>query len=123
MFATKDDLTEWLPEGVAWEPEADTDRVLKRASEVVADAVTSGYTVDDAGNPRVATVRDALRDATCAQVEQWLEVGEENDIAGLAPDASTHVGGLSLSRLPTILAPRAHRILRAEGLIGGGVAV
>lgn len=97
----------------------DVERVLQRASEVVAEAATAGYLADLDGAPVHTWDADALRDATCAQVEQWLEVGEENDIAGYSRGTSIGVaGGLNLSALPSILAPRARRILRAAGLVG-----
>lgn len=116
-FATAEDLGAFLPEGAEV---ADVDRLLLRASEVVADAATSGYLTDLDGAPVQTWVAEALRDATCAQVEQWLEVGEENDIAGYGRTTSIGIaGGLSLSALPSVLAPRARRILRAAGLSGG----
>jgi hypothetical protein len=92
------------------------DRLLKRATEVVADHVTTGYSITDAGDPSDPVIIQVLKDACCAQVEQWLEVGEENDIAGYPRAASVSVGGLNLSALPSVLAPRARRILRRGGL-------
>lgn len=118
-FATAADLTGWLPAALAWEA-ADVERILRRASEVVADGVTSGYYVDATGAPTDPVIAGALRDATCAQVEQWLEVGEENDIAGYPGDTFLSGGGLSQNRLPPVLAPRARRILRGEGLLNSG---
>jgi hypothetical protein len=126
-FATVTDLTGDATAGTAgWLSAAqaalldsnDAARILERATEVVAEAVTTGYYTDDLGNPTDDTVIEALRKACCAQVEQWLEVGEENDIAGYSRSATMSVGGLNLSELPSILAPRARRILRLAGLTG-----
>lgn len=125
-FATATDLAGTTSPGqVAWlsadqlaELGADADRMLLRATEVVAEAVTTGWALDTAGDPAVAEVKEALRDACCAQVEQWLEVGEENDVAGYSRATALGVGGVNVSSLPSILAPRARRILRLAGLNG-----
>lgn len=112
-YATDADLTAWLPAGTVV---ADAARLLLRASEVVDAAVRAPFTVVTATQlPVDSTVAAALRDATCAQVEQWVEVGEENDIDGLA-GRPVQIGGLSSDRAPE-LAPRAHRILLNAGLL------
>jgi len=123
-FATVEDLAgtgtsgrvRWLSDAQLALIAGDEDRILMRATEVVADAVTTGYYVDGAGNATDSEVGDALRDACCAQVEQWLEVGEENDIAGYPRGSGFSVGGLNISALPPVLAPRAKRILRHVAL-------
>lgn len=119
-LATSADLSAWLPgDGSVEVPTGPAaDRLIARASEVIAEHVTAGWALDALGDPADPDVKEALRDATCAQVEQWLEVGEENDIAGYSRAAAMGVGGMSLSSLPTILAPRARRILRLAGLNG-----
>lgn len=123
-YATADDLAGTSSPGqVAWlSPDQletigdDADRLLMRASEVIAEHVTTGYWLNSDGDPGDAHVRVALADATCAQVEQWLEVGEENDIAGYSRATAMSVG-ISVSSLPAVLAPRARRILRQTGLM------
>ncbi|TFV91404.1 hypothetical protein [Blastococcus sp. CT_GayMR16] len=122
-FATADDLAGTEPGQVAWLTADqltaigdDADRILLRATELIAEHTTTGWTLNTDGDPAVTEVREALRDATCAQVEQWLEVGEENDVAGYSRGAAMGVGGVNLSSLPSILAPRARRILRLSGL-------
>lgn len=115
-YATPEDLSAWLPPSQAESLGGDTDRLILRATEVIAEHVTTGYTVDTAGDPAIDPVREALRDACCAQIEQWLEVGEENDVAGYSRATAMSSGGLNLSSLPAILAPRARRILRLAGL-------
>lgn len=106
----------WLSEDQLNALGDDAARLLARASEVIAEAVTSGYATLADGSPAYDWDAIALRDATCAQVEQWLEVGEENDIAGYSRGTAMSSGGMSLSALPSMLAPRARRILRQAGL-------
>lgn len=110
--ATPAQLTEWLPASVETPPDAE--RLLERASTLVDQAVLAGYDTDDTGAPADPGIAAVLADATCAQVEQWLEVDEQNDIDGLA---STHISvtgysGMRASRW----APRMVDILRAHGL-------
>lgn len=116
-YATPGDLAGWLTaDQLAQIAAGDDTRLLDRATELVADAAVAGYAVDTTGAPSDATVAGALRDACCAVVEQWLEVGEENDISGYSRATTLSVGGLNVSLLPAVLAPRARRILRTAGL-------
>ena len=95
---------------------ADIDRLLMRASELVDNTVTLAYAVDDTDElPTDTDLAAALRDATCAQVEAWQEVGESNDVDGLA-GVDISVGSYSGPRAPK-LAPRAFRILQNAGLV------
>lgn len=110
-YATSVELTAWLPSGTTV---SDADRLLLRASELIDSVVAAPFAIDGDGLPTDADIAGALRDATCAQVEQWLEVGEANDVDGLA-GTQVSASGFSGSRAPT-LAPRARRILTSAGL-------
>lgn len=90
----------------------DLDRLLRRASELVDHYTYRPYEVDDDGLAVDTEVAEALRRATCAQVEQWIEVGEENSVDGLAGTARATGPGL---RAPA-LAPRAYQALASIGL-------
>lgn len=113
--ATLADLTEWL--GAT--PPANGERLLRRASELVDAHTTTEYDTDDvtglATDSEECGYLAALRDATCAQVEQWILAGEHNDIDGMAGQ-DVSVGGLSVTR-PRRLAPRAATILRNADLL------
>lgn len=110
-YATVDELTAWLTGGDYPIPTGNAaTRVLARASELIAANIV-GMLPED---PVPATVTAALRDATCAQVEQWADVGESNAIAGYPRD--TALSAVGVSKLPDVLAPRAVMLLRAEGL-------
>jgi hypothetical protein len=114
-FATPTSLLEWLPVTVDID-DADAVRLLDRATEVIDAAVRAPFRVDAAGTPLDPETAEALASATCAQVEFWLEVGEEHDVAGLA-GRQVSVGQLSISALPPVVAPRAARLLAAAGLM------
>lgn len=117
-YADEDQLADYLVGGDYEDvtPEGDAaERILLRASEVVQWASVGTYDPDDVDLPE--TVPEALRDATCAQVEQWLEVGEEIDIGGWNRSQGVKYGAVALDSLPSILAPRAARILDAEGIL------
>lgn len=96
-----------------------TDRLLARASEVIDGALFAAvYRTNSSGAALDPEVVNALRDATCAQVEFWQAGDEEDDVLG--PTQGYAVGGLSVQYgagdnrvTPTYLAPRAARLLRA----------
>lgn len=121
-YATVGELEAYLGERVSL-PE-DPARLLDRASEFIS-SVTNGvlerFETDYAGEFTQVEVEAALRDATCAQVEFWIEIGEEFDIAN--PQGSVAAGKLSMSQLPPKLALRAKRHLRSVALMGSAVAV
>ncbi|MHB9054248.1 MAG: head-tail connector protein [Thermoleophilia bacterium] len=95
---------------------ADFDRLSLRASELIDNSVTEMFDVDDTDKlPTDVDVAAAMRDACCAQVEFWAEVGEENDIDGLA-GTKVSAGAFAGDRAPE-LSPRAARILGNAGLI------
>jgi hypothetical protein len=112
QYATTSELADFLASGVVVE---DGDRLLKRASDLVDFTVRSAYETDAQLYPIDEAVSDALRDAVCAQVEQWLEVGESNDVDGLER-TQVGVGGFSGLRAPA-LAPRAYRLLANANLL------
>jgi hypothetical protein len=91
-FATIAQLDAWLGRPSP----ADAPRLLDRASEVVAGALRTKVATDaTTGLPTDPTTAQTLADATCAQVESWLDDGE-CDRASLAPHAWSilRTGGL-----------------------------
>jgi hypothetical protein len=108
---------------------ANAARLLARASRLVSAATKAAiYDTDPAGYPSDTDVRDAFRDATCAQVEVWAKrdaaaAGESDDPAA-SPWTSISAGGLSFSRQSaptptaedTALTPEAAEILEDAGL-------
>ena len=100
-YATTDELEVWMGRPAPDEAEI----LLARASTVVAYHVRRAVTTDDTTGLAIDTTdADALRDATSAQVQQWLDDGD----AGLC---GTEICGRSLM------------VLRSAGLTGGPVAV
>jgi hypothetical protein len=117
-YATEAQLAEWLPSGTAV---PDAARLLKRASELLHGATRFAlYDADpDTSMPTEAAVVSAFSDACCAQVEFWLDVGEEHDIEGLSGGVA--IGSLRLDKLPPRLAPRAVDALRDAGLLSTAI--
>lgn len=117
-YATSEELAMWLnedtPANAAW--------LLDRATELIDSVATAPFNVDlTTGLPVDAGVAATLRDATCAQVRFWLEVGYENDVDGLAGTAVTvgGSGGYQGKRAPE-RSPQALRIMRNAGLLTTG---
>jgi len=116
--ATEADLVAYLPADALGG--GDTTRLLERASRRIDKACRAPYSAHPTtGLATDASIAAALRDATCAQIEFWLEVGESGDVDGL--DSTEYsVPGYSGTRSPR-LAPRALDELEQAGLtlVGG----
>lgn len=65
--------------------------------------------------------RATLMRATADQIEFWLEVGTEHDVAGLK--GSVVAGRLQIHPVANTLAPRAKRTLMNGGLYYAGAAI
>lgn len=112
-YATPAQVLAWLPVELA--PEGDLERLIVRASDLIDAHVRAEYPVDTDGAPTDTGVAAVLQVATCAQIEQWCEVGEANSIDGMA-GSQIAVDGYSGSRAPD-LAPRAYNALKVAGLL------
>jgi hypothetical protein len=125
-YATSDEYATWLGEA---SPPAGAARLLRDASlEVDEMLLTAVYRVDHDDMPVDPKVREALRDATCAQAEHRAEYGDEVEV--MAPAESISLGPLSLgggrsgvSSAQSVPqhSPKAIRALRVAGLIPGAV--
>lgn len=123
VYATPEQLSAWTGQPAP----AGADRMLARASEDVDDALlTAVYVTDAAGMPTDPAVREALAEATCAQVEYQLATGDDGTGAAGRWD-SVSIGPVSLSGRRSgraaaggvDLAPRAGRALTRAGLLPG----
>lgn len=116
QYATAADLEAYI--GNAYVMPDEPDRLLLRASELIGEKTfqrSEGvWFVVDVDHPTNAYT-DALRLATCAQVEFWLEVGEEFDVTNA--QGSMAISRVQIHKLPPKLALRAFRYLFNVGLI------
>lgn len=114
-FATVAELTARLSS--TYTVPADAEKLLLKASELIDDytrgSAQLGFDSDD------TALHTDLSDATCDQVEYWLEVGEEHDIIG--PVGGLQAGRVQIRNSPPTLAPRARRKLLAAGLVWSGI--
>lgn len=121
--ATPQDLATYIGASQTLPSDAEQTRLLARAQELVDDAVVAWYSTDSAtGIPTDDVIAGTLRDATCAQVEAWLQMGEAVDIESWpkgTTGASYRMGRVAVAGPPEKLAPRALRILSSEGLTQG----
>lgn len=85
-------------------------------------ATLGGPAVDFTTDITSATVRTETKtlvtNATCDQVEYWLETGEEFDVLGL--HGSAQAGRVQVNKLPPFLGQRAARQLITAGLYYAG---
>ncbi|RLU85882.1 hypothetical protein CTZ27_26305 [Streptomyces griseocarneus] len=124
-YATPEQLAAWTHR----QAPTNAEQLLARAAQDVDSALlTAIYAVDDDGDPTDPAIAQALADATCAQVEYWLESGD-NGIGAAGQWESVSIGPVSLSGRRSAppgasgveLAPRAARALRRAGLEPGRV--
>lgn len=91
-------------------------------TEFRVSATLGGDQVNFTTDITSATVRTETKvlitNATCDQVEYWLETGEEHDVLGL--HGSLQAGRVQINRLPPLLGRRAKRQLVTAGLYYAG---
>ncbi|MCQ1951616.1 hypothetical protein NNX28_16990 [Arthrobacter sp. zg-Y859] len=131
-YATEEDLTDAkvdVPENAAG--------LLRSASSLVRSSTkTARYRTDGHGMPVEPYIVDAFRDATCAQVKFWADMGVDPTLgaAGVKPlAASKSINGASVQYSTYVstaearanaagtLGPDAYYILEDAGLLGGAV--
>lgn len=107
------------------------DALLMRASTLVDSLIiTAIYATDDDGKPTDPRVKDALRDATCAQASWFSETGDTGSGAA-GRFNSMSLGSASLSgggtgsgtntdAATSAVSPEAVRILMNAGLVRQG---
>jgi hypothetical protein len=117
-YAETYDLAEYLGLTEAELP-TDAERQLQRASELIRH-----YTLGRVAVTNAAHV-DAVKQATCAQVESWISDGEDSDTGralksysiGRVSVAYADSGGNQGSGAVSRLAPRARQELLQAGLL------
>lgn len=125
VYATTADLARW-PGAVLFEGAGG---VLAEASRALDGTLLGAcYATDADGYPTEQRIRAAFRDAVCAQVAYWREIGDDTGSGAAEQWASIGIGSVQLSRasrgqtagqdpMPDIDAPAALRILRRERLL------
>jgi hypothetical protein len=79
------------------------------------------YTLNRLDSPYLSEHQlEGAKKAVGAQIEYWLEVGEE--LAIVPPYEEVGLGSLSVTGKLPILAPRARRLLLPTGLLSRGVS-
>ena len=118
IYATEEELAEYV--GGRYELSMDTGLLLRDASRLI-DHVTLQRAYLEWADPLPDPLTDeqtALKEATLAQVEYWLELGEEQSVAPQPGDVQ--LGALHLPT-PSRLAPKARDALNSTSLMYRGV--
>ena len=134
LYATVDELTEWLSPKTA---PADAGDLLQSASNLIrSETKRAIYATDSAGYPTDTQTRQAFRVATMAQVKFWADskINPALGAAGVQPlAASKSIGGASIAysvyaataearaNSAGALGPDAFFILEDAGLLDGPV--
>ncbi len=101
VYATLTDYADWTDTPA---PSTLDQRAFLFASRRLDRALIGArYDTDTAGMPTAAGVIEAMREATCAIVEAWIEAGDATGTGRLpGPEwGSVSIGGVSLSRPST----------------------
>lgn len=133
VYATRDDLVAYTPAGTVVPDEPEATRLLTSASKRVRRGTkTAIYDTDTDGYPAKADIRQAFRDATCAQAEWWL--GNPGEESGAARQyGSVSIGSLTLNRgggaagssgqsEAPVLCDKAETELRDAGVLAGSIS-
>lgn len=129
QFADTEDLTEWYSQGSGGTPANNPAQLLRLASAHINRLTRLAvYDTDTQGLPQDATLRSALRDATCAQAEFLDETGDLNGTAmggfkslGLGSFSGTKDDSAAPGKVQ--YAPLAIEILRDAGLLANSPVV
>jgi hypothetical protein len=114
-YATAVQLEDYLGTAV---PD-DAERLLQRASELIESFFLGPYDVDDVtGFPSDERIAGEVAKAACAQVEYWLQTGDEADVLTGRTSVSFN-GAMFMSGKGRRLAPRAADALGRAGLLVG----
>lgn len=133
IYANPTDLETWTGQTV--DP-GEVTPLLRHASILVHRVVRNDiYDTDPSGKPSDPDLLEAMREATCAQAEVWMQLGIQpaGGLAAMEPQiTATSVDGASVSydsgtsvrakiRAAEALCPAAYIILRDVGLAGPDV--
>lgn len=124
-YATVGELSGYTGEA----PPSGASRLLRVASRRVERATrTAIYSTDVDGYPTDPTLREAFREATCAQVAWWGETGDDTGSGAAMLLAGMQIGDVKLGGMVGStdahpVAPAAQEILDAAGLTTGGPIV
>ncbi len=112
-FITAEEYATWSTCSMSDLP-SDIDRIILRATELLFYKMFMSFTLPEL----TADVPVTVKDATCAQVEFWLEeVGEGYDRMYDGPVGNITLKGQVMAKMPGPVAPRAIRILRFGGYL------
>lgn len=119
IYAEVQDLEDYLKTEYEEDEYMEIERLLERASELIQARIMCRYDPDN------IKTQEALKLATCAQAEYWLELGEGRDIEEkidqlqLDDYSVTYMDGVGGGGL----APRAKNYLMNLGLLYRGSVI
>ena len=114
-YATKSDVADYMGVQESSLPD-DTDRLIDRADEIIDYLIGIEYTETD--------YTEVLKKASAAQVEYWINMGEDIDIVSLPHNFSigsfSMGSGSSSQNSMQEYSPRTIRYLMTAGLLYAG---
>lgn len=134
IYAVRTDLIAYVPASTTVPTDPEATRLLTSASKLIRRATkTAIYDTDTSGYPTNVDIRQAFRDATCAQAEWWIanpgeELGTARQYSTVSIGSMTLVrggkghGGASSGSEGPKLAEKAETELRDAAVLAGSVS-
>ncbi|TQJ60484.1 hypothetical protein FBY30_2752 [Arthrobacter sp. SLBN-83] len=132
LYATEAELSAWM--SPAAPPENAAALLRSASSRIRTETRSARYATDADGYPTDTALRQAFREAVCAQVKFWADhqVDPALGRAGVTPAATsksiggatiTYEQGATAAKVEAVegLAPDAYYLLADAGLLGGMV--
>lgn len=114
VYATLTDLATYLETTVDLLP-LGSSRLLKRASELIQQTTQSNIRIS------MPSHMEALKLATCAQVEYWNEIGENNALSSGMKSFSNGDISITMQKEYNVLGNRATTYLNQQHLLYRGI--
>jgi hypothetical protein len=117
-YALAADVVAWVGAGQTLPVTAEITRLIRDACIVIDEALIGFVYPSDVNlNPTDAATIQAFNDATCAQVEWWVETGDEFGDGTNIASYSIEGASVTFRKAPPRLAPRAEEVLRVAGIL------
>jgi hypothetical protein len=113
-LVTANEVQNWIGDQMALPP--DIDRLILRASELIWRHTYHQTEIITAQDTQLLT---NVKNATCAQIEYWLQIDEASDITG--PLGAMKLKDFAFDSKFAVLAPRTRDILLDAGLLYKGI--
>lgn len=121
LFATKADIASFTGKGVEELP-VNTDALIRKASDLITNSMIDETQCLPLSTTQLAERTEALKLATCAQVEYWFETGDNQNADQIQSYSAASMSVTYVNNGPKkLICPVARGYLNKQGLLYRGV--